>query len=97
MRILMKPYKQEEYDRYFSMATNRTPIVKERRTRHSVVYYPWKHELGKSYFDSHPGMLLYRTHCIFSVIFCSLAFGFVLFLLYSFCRIFIMLITTPPC
>ncbi|RCV34742.1 hypothetical protein SETIT_7G183300v2 [Setaria italica] len=56
MQILMKPYKQEEYDRYFSMATNRTPVVKERRTRHSVVYYPWKHELGKSYFDSYPDL-----------------------------------------
>ncbi|CAN6229037.1 unnamed protein product [Urochloa humidicola] len=53
-QILLKPFTQQEYDRYFAMANNRTPVVKERRTRHNVVYYPWKHEMGKSYFDSHP-------------------------------------------
>ena len=73
MEILNKPFKQEEYDRYVALATNRSPIVKERRTRHNVVYYPWKHEMGKSYFDSYPGMLLYHAHCIFSVP--SLLFG----------------------
>ncbi|KAG2567715.1 uncharacterized protein LOC120682188 isoform X2 [Panicum virgatum] len=54
MEILNKPFKLEEYDRYVALATNRSPIVKERRTRHNVVYYPWKHEMGKSYFDSYP-------------------------------------------
>ena len=61
MEILNKPFKQEEYDRYVAQATSRSPIEKERRTRRKVVYYPWKHEMGKSYFDNYPGMLLY--HC----------------------------------
>ncbi|PUZ48221.1 hypothetical protein GQ55_7G228400 [Panicum hallii var. hallii] len=56
MEILNKPFKQEEYDRYVALATNRSPIVKERRTRNNVVYYPWKHEMGKSYFDSYPDL-----------------------------------------
>ncbi|CAN6268710.1 unnamed protein product [Urochloa humidicola] len=55
-QILLKPFTQQEYDWYFAMANNRTPVVKERRTRHNVVYYPWKHEMGKSYFDSHPDL-----------------------------------------
>ena len=73
MEILNKPFKQEEYDRYVAQATSRSPIEKERRTRRKVVYYPWKHEMGKSYFDNYPGMLLYHAHCIFSV--SSLLFG----------------------
>ncbi|RLM74488.1 uncharacterized protein C2845_PM15G15960 [Panicum miliaceum] len=56
MEILNQPFKQEEYDRYVALATNRSPIVKERRTRRNVVYYPWKHEMGKSYFDSYPDL-----------------------------------------
>ncbi|OEL13758.1 hypothetical protein BAE44_0025225 [Dichanthelium oligosanthes] len=56
MEILIKPFKQEEYDRYVAMATKRSPVVKERRTRRSVVYYPWRHEMGKSYFDSYPDL-----------------------------------------
>ncbi|KAG2573642.1 hypothetical protein PVAP13_7KG268000 [Panicum virgatum] len=36
--------------------TDRSPIEKERRTRRNVVYYPWKHEMGKSYFDNYPDL-----------------------------------------
>nr|CAB3485272.1 unnamed protein product [Digitaria exilis] len=58
MKILIKPFEQEEYNRYVAVATKRSPVVKERRTRHNVVYYPWKHEMGKSYFDSYPGLFV---------------------------------------
>jgi hypothetical protein len=64
MKVLMKPFNQEEYDELFAMATDRTPVIKERRTRRRVMYYPWKHEMGKSYFDSYPGMLVYHAHII---------------------------------
>ncbi|TVU15041.1 hypothetical protein EJB05_38541, partial [Eragrostis curvula] len=56
VKVLKKPFNQEEYDEMFSMATDRTPVIKERRTRRRVMYYPWKHEMGKSYFDSHPDL-----------------------------------------
>ncbi|CAL5015689.1 unnamed protein product [Urochloa decumbens] len=55
-QILLKPFEQEEYGRYLALANKRTPVVKERRTRHNVVYYPWKHEMGKSYFDNYPDL-----------------------------------------
>ncbi|KAL6903417.1 hypothetical protein ACP4OV_004230 [Aristida adscensionis] len=55
MEVLLKPFNQEECDKLFALATKRTPIIKERRTRNSVSLYPWVHELGKSYFDSYPG------------------------------------------
>lgn len=84
MKILIKPFKKEEYDRYVTMATKRKPLEKERRTRHNVVYYPWKHEMGKSYFDSYPGMILYHAHCIFfRITFCSLSFDYFLVYLYD--------------
>ncbi|KAK3144119.1 hypothetical protein QOZ80_4AG0309030 [Eleusine coracana subsp. coracana] len=54
MKVLIKPFNGEEYDELFVMATDRTPVIKERRTRRRVMYYPWKHEMGKSYFDSYP-------------------------------------------
>jgi len=48
IEFLIKPFTQEEYDRYFALATKRTPVVKERRTRNKVAYYDWMHEMSKS-------------------------------------------------
>ncbi|KAJ1272046.1 hypothetical protein BS78_06G173400 [Paspalum vaginatum] len=56
LEVLIKPFNQEEYDRYVDMVTSRTPVVKERRTRQGVAYYPWRHEMGKSYFDNYPDL-----------------------------------------
>ncbi|KAL6652311.1 hypothetical protein ACP70R_011236 [Stipagrostis hirtigluma subsp. patula] len=56
MKLLSKPFNQEEYDELFAQATKRTPIIRERMTRSRVTSYRWKHELGKSYFDSHPDL-----------------------------------------
>jgi hypothetical protein len=66
IEFLNKPFTQEEYDKYFALATDRSPLLKERRTRNKVAYYPWTHEMNKSYFDRYPGMLLYHAHIIFS-------------------------------
>ncbi|GJN26870.1 hypothetical protein PR202_gb14836 [Eleusine coracana subsp. coracana] len=60
MKVLIKPFNQEEYDELFAMATDRTPVIKERRTRRRVMYYPWKHEMGKSYFDSYPAIVIQK-------------------------------------
>ncbi|XP_062184280.1 uncharacterized protein LOC133888153 [Phragmites australis] len=56
MEVLKKPFNQEEHDELFGMATNRTPVKKERRTRHRVVNYACTYEMGKSYFDCYPDL-----------------------------------------
>lgn len=76
IEFLIKPFTQEEYDRYFALASDRIPMVKERRTRNTVAYYHWTHEMSKSYFDRYPGMLLYHAYIIFSqstLVLCHLA------------------------
>ncbi|KAG0526812.1 hypothetical protein BDA96_06G178500 [Sorghum bicolor] len=56
IEFLIKPFTQEEYDKYFALATDRRPLLKERRTRNKVAYYPWTHEMNKSYFDRYPDL-----------------------------------------
>ncbi|CAD6262896.1 unnamed protein product [Miscanthus lutarioriparius] len=56
IEFLDKPFTQEEYDKYFALATDRSPLLKERRTRNKVAYYAWTHEMNKSYFDRYPGL-----------------------------------------
>uniref|UniRef100_A0A0A8YJX5 Uncharacterized protein n=1 Tax=Arundo donax TaxID=35708 RepID=A0A0A8YJX5_ARUDO len=56
MEVLNKPFNLAEYDDLLATATNRTPVIKERRTRRRVVNYPWKYEMSKSYFDCYPDL-----------------------------------------
>jgi hypothetical protein len=94
IEFLIKPFTQEEYDRYFALASDRIPMVKERRTRNTVAYYHWTHEMSKSYFDRYPGMLLYHAYIIFSqstLVLCHLAV-FLASLLFCFLSIFVLLI-----
>ncbi|GJN26867.1 hypothetical protein PR202_gb14833 [Eleusine coracana subsp. coracana] len=54
--LTTKSFSHNEYDTLFAMATKRSPITKERRTRHQEVSYTSPSEMGKSYFDNYPGI-----------------------------------------
>lgn len=64
MEVLLKPISRREYIKLFDMASIRTPLVKLRQVRNDVKFYPTD-EMGNSYFDHYPGMLLYHVCTIF--------------------------------
>uniref|UniRef100_A0A0E0DAV4 Uncharacterized protein n=1 Tax=Oryza meridionalis TaxID=40149 RepID=A0A0E0DAV4_9ORYZ len=57
MEALSKPFCQEEYDKLYGIATICEPLMRERRTRSGSKTYYSNSLMGKSYFDSYPGLI----------------------------------------